>query len=132
VLLAYQSDPDLCAVATVRDGRTGQDQVVAFAIGTTIEKPRSSWKYGYLVWLGCDPAYQGLGLAKQLYHTLIEAFARENVRMIMVDTQSSNEAALKFFRKLGFDEDKDEDHVYLCNKPSTFFDKSESLDLPVP
>jgi ribosomal protein S18 acetylase RimI-like enzyme len=58
VLQSYLSDPELCAVATCKEKE--EDKVVGFAFGTTIEKPRSSWKYGYLVWLGCAHEYQGI------------------------------------------------------------------------
>ena len=113
VLGLYLSDPEFCAVATVRDKDSDEEKVAAFAFGTTIEKPRSSWKYGYLVWLGCAREYQGMGLAKQLYDVMVELFAAERVRMVMIDTQHNNAAALKFFRKLGFGHD--ENHVYLSN-----------------
>ena len=113
VLQSYLSDPELCAVATVQDDTTGDNTVVGFAFGTTIEKPMSSWKYGYLVWLGCAPEFQGLGIAKQLYDVMLELFSLEKVRMLMIDTQQNNAGALRFFRKLGFGHE--EQHVYLCN-----------------
>ncbi|KAL7573209.1 hypothetical protein ACA910_018863 [Epithemia clementina (nom. ined.)] len=145
VVNSYLSDPEFCVVATAttkggtedtsehhgnsgnsnnnnnnnnnnnEDHRPNVEKVVGFAFGETIEKPRSSWKYGYLVWLGCAPDYQGMGLAKQLYHVMMELFAVEKVRMVMIDTQQNNEGALRFFRKLGFGHD--EEHVYLCNRP---------------
>ena len=111
VLQSYLSDPDLSAVATVNHDEI--EQVVGFCFGTTIEKPRSSWKYGYLVWLGCSRDCQGLGLASQLYSVMLELFALEKVRMLMIDTQKNNKAALGFFRKKGFR--NDENHVYLSN-----------------
>ena len=113
VLSSYMSDPELCLVATVEEET--EEKVVGFCLGTTIEKPRSSWKYGYLVWLGCSPNYQGLGLASQMYNVMVELFHHERVRMLMIDTQRNNEGALKFFRKNGFGHD--EDHVYLSNSP---------------
>ena len=115
VMHSYVNDPEFCMVATVKGVGKDDEKVVGFAFGTTIEKPKSSWKYGYLVWTGCDPNHQGLGLASQLYNTMLELFAIEKVRMLMIDTQKSNEAAIKFFRKLGFGHD--EEHVYLCNSP---------------
>lgn len=114
VLQSYLSDPELCIVATVSENEdSDEEQVVGFALSTTIEKPRSAWKYGHLLWLGCSTDYQGLGLASQLYKITLELFCVERVRMVMVDTQSSNEAALKFFRKNGFL--KEEEHLYLSN-----------------
>ena len=119
VMEYYLTDPDLCMVATVKEkdpSSKGEkvQKVIGFAFGTTIEKPKSSWKYGYLVWLGVDPMYQGMGLARELYDTMVELFAHEKVRMLMIDTQVNNESAIRFFRKLGFGHD--EKYVYLCNR----------------
>jgi ribosomal protein S18 acetylase RimI-like enzyme len=113
VLQSFLSDPDYCVVATVKEAGQDKETVVGFSFGTTIEKPRSSWKYAYLVWLGCSSAYQGLGLASQLYNVMLELFWIEKCRILMIDTQQNNEGALKFFRKLGFGHD--EEHVYLSN-----------------
>jgi ribosomal protein S18 acetylase RimI-like enzyme len=122
VLQSYLSDPEYSIVATVKHNGTSsssssssQETVVAFALGTTIEKPRSSWKYGYIVWLGCDPNYQGIGLASRLYQTLVELFVMSKCRILMVDTQANNEGALAFFRKNGFGHDVP--HLYLSNNP---------------
>lgn len=124
VMSSYLSDPEFCVVATVRSkhydancsNSSPTERVVGFAFGTTIEKPRSSWKYGWLVWLGCDPSFQGMGLATQLYNTMTELFALEKVNMILIDTQANNDGALAFFRKQGFGQD--EEHVYLSNSES--------------
>ena len=45
----FNSDNELCLVAEL-DG-----QIVGFALGTTVEKQGSAWKYGYLVWIGVRP-----------------------------------------------------------------------------
>ena len=58
----FQSDAEFCLVAEV------DDKLVGFASGTTITKSRSAWKYGYLVWLGVDPDYHGMGIAEKLFH----------------------------------------------------------------
>lgn len=114
VMEYYLTDPELCMVATVKEKSEKVEKVIGFAFGTTIEKPKSSWKYGYLVWLGVHPLYQGMGLARELYDTMVELFTHERVRMLMIDTQVNNESAIRFFRKLGFGHD--EKYVYLCNK----------------
>ena len=108
VLQSYLADSDYCAVATTKN-----DGVIGFCFGTTIEKPKSSWKYGYIVWIGCHNDYQGLGLANQLYNIMVELFHMDRCRILMIDTQSNNEGALRFFYKLGFG--NDEQHVYLSN-----------------
>ena len=42
----FNSDTELCLVAEVGE------HIVGFALGTTVKKHNSPWKYGYLVWLG--------------------------------------------------------------------------------
>jgi len=116
VLQSFLSNPDVAVVATMMAANSSKEVVVGFAFGATIEKPRSSWSpYGYLDWLGVDPSCQGMGLAAQMYHVMVELFAMEKVRIVMIDTQQNNKGALKFFRKLGFGHD--EEHVFLSNSP---------------
>ena len=56
----YYSSPDFCLVAE------HEEQVVGFALGTTIEKSHSAWKYGHLIWLGVDPSVQSKGVGEKL------------------------------------------------------------------
>ena len=105
VLGTYYDDPEYCLVAE----QTGE--VVGFVLGTTIEKPRSAWKYGYLIWMGVSPEQQGNGIGERLFSRFQEVMLEEGVRMILMDTEANNNAALNFFKKLGFG--KPEDHVYL-------------------
>jgi ribosomal protein S18 acetylase RimI-like enzyme len=105
VISLYQSDPEFCLVAEVNE------RIVGFASGTTITKPRSAWKYGYLVWLGVDPAFQGMGVAEKLFHAFREAMLEEGVRMLLVDSEADNLPALHFFRKMGFG--NPQEHIYL-------------------
>ncbi|MFH1463524.1 MAG: N-acetyltransferase [Pseudomonadota bacterium] len=101
----YLSDGDTCLVAD--DGA----RVVGFAIGCIIEKRRSSWIYGYLGWLGVDPAVQGRQVAKRLLDRMRSLFVEEGVRMMLVDTAATNQRALTFFHRYGFGHDVQ--HVYL-------------------
>lgn len=101
----FNSDSDLCLVADL-DG-----EVVGFALGTTVDKPNSSWKYGYLVWIGVRPGLQDYGIGQKLFEEIRDRMEEQGVRMIMVDTDADNEAGIRFFRKLGFD--KMRQHVYL-------------------
>ncbi len=101
----FNSDSELCLVADL-DG-----EVVGFALGTTVDKPNSSWKYGYLVWIGVRPGLQDYGIGQKLFEEIRDRMEEQGVRMIMVDTDADNEAGIRFFRKLGFD--KMRQHVYL-------------------
>ena len=51
----FNSDNELCLVAELAG------EVVGFALGTTVEKQNSPWKYGYLVWIGVKPGLQKAG-----------------------------------------------------------------------
>jgi ribosomal protein S18 acetylase RimI-like enzyme len=101
----YNSDGQFCFVAE-RD-----DKVVGFALGALIDKRKSAWSYGYLLWIAVDPGCKRSGVASRLMETLSEAFIRAGARMMIVDTDAGNKAAIGFFRKHGFgNADK---HVYL-------------------
>ena len=101
----FQGDPEFCIVAKM------DERVVGFALGTTVIKSRSAWKYGHLLWLGVDPEYQGIGIATRLFNHVRDAMIETGVRMLVVDTQADNLPALRFFRKLGFG--SPEEQVYL-------------------
>lgn len=101
----FHSDSEFCLVAEL------DDDIIGFALGTTIEKSHSAWKYGYLVWLGIKPEFQRTGVAEKLFRRFKDIMLRSNVRMLLVDTPSENIPALRFFRKLGFGHPKE--HIYL-------------------
>jgi len=75
---------------------------MGFALGTTYEKEKGPWKYGYVVWLGVDPAYQGLQLGSRLYQEMERRMREQGVRMVLMDTAASNTGAIDFFKKMGF------------------------------
>lgn len=85
--------------------------VVGFAMGTTIEKARSAWSYGHLVWLGVEPDYARAGVGSMLFDKFKRLMKKQGVRMLMVDTQADNEPAIRFFRKKGFENPTE--HLYL-------------------
>lgn len=86
-------------------------KVVGFAMGTIIEKARSAWNYGHLLWLGVDPEYARRGIAGQLFDRFREIMEEAGIRMLMVDTQADNMPAVRFFRRKGFENPTD--HVYM-------------------
>jgi ribosomal protein S18 acetylase RimI-like enzyme len=101
----FNSDSELCLVA-VRD-----HQVVGFALGTTVEKQHSAWKYGYLVWIGVRPGLQKCGAGDRLFAEIKQRMVDQGVRMIVIDTDADNEAGIRFFEKQGFD--STQKHVYM-------------------
>lgn len=52
-----------------------------------------------------------LGVGTKLVGVFREMMLREHVRMLLIDTQSSNTPALKFFERFGFSHP--ESHTYL-------------------
>ena len=101
----FNSDNELCLVAEL-DG-----EVVAFALGTTVDKQHSAWKYGYLVWIGVRPGLQKCGAGKQLFDEIKTRMKDQGVRMIIIDTDADNEAGIEFFKKQGFG--NVQKHVYM-------------------
>ncbi len=102
----YTADGEYCLVAE------NDEQIVGFVIGTVIEKRRSAWSYGYLVWLGTEPEIEGRGVARRLLTRLTELFIEAGVRIMMVDTEAENGRALEFFERQGFGQPVE--HIYLA------------------
>lgn len=101
----FQSDSDFCFVAEI------DDQLGGFVLGTVINKTKSAWKYGHLIWMGVDPAFARQGIADRLANHFLEIMLEESVRMLIVDTEADNLPALQFFRKMGFG--NPQEHIYL-------------------
>jgi ribosomal protein S18 acetylase RimI-like enzyme len=101
----FNSDSELCLVAELAG------EIVGFALGTTVEKQNSAWKYGYLVWIGVKPGLQKCGAGHKLFAEIRERMVEQGVRMIVIDTDADNEAGINFFKKQGFD--NIQQHVYM-------------------
>lgn len=107
VTALFTTEPNLCLVAADRT----EASVVGFALGTTVTKSRSPWKYGYLVWMAVEEVYRKLGVGQRLLRHLADRMVREDVRILLVDTAADNEGALAFFEAEGFGQPRE--HVYL-------------------
>ena len=105
VVNLYQSDPEFCLVAVV------DEEIVGFILGSTLEKTRSAWKYGHLIWLGTEPEFQRQGIAVKLFKHFQDLMLESGVRMLLTDTEAENLPALHFFRKLGFGQPQQ--HIYM-------------------
>ena len=101
----YNSDNELCIVAEL------DEKIVGFALGTTVDKVNSAWKYGYLVWIGVRPGIQKKGVGDGLFHEIKKRMVEQGVRMIVIDTDADNDAGIRFFKKQGFDNIRK--HVYM-------------------
>lgn len=105
LLNLFASDGETCLVAEL-EGR-----IVGFALGSLLEKRKGPWTYGYLAWLGVEPELGRRGIGHQLVEELRERFIDMGARMLLVDTEADNDAALRLFRKLGFGHPRA--HVYM-------------------
>ncbi len=103
----YNSDSELCLVAEDE----AEDGLLGFALGTTVDKSNSAWKYGYLVWIGVRPGLHQKGVGARLFNELKQRMVEQGVRMIIIDTDADNEAGIRFFKKQGFD--NIQKHVYM-------------------
>ena len=101
----FSTEAETCLVAEA-DGK-----VVGFALGRVLEKPRSAWRYGWLLWLGVDRRFKRSGIATRLIKQLKGLFIERDARIMLVDTAAKNHSALAFFRCNGFGQEIR--HVYL-------------------
>jgi len=101
----FNSDNQLCLVAEAGE------RILGFALGTTVEKHNSPWKYGYLVWLGVRSGIQQGGVGSGLFKEIKRRMKEQGVRMIIIDTSADNLPAINFFRKQGFADTRQ--HVYM-------------------
>lgn len=105
IIELFHGDSEFCLVAEQ------DDCLVGFALGATLTKSHSAWKYGHLIWLGVDPDFQRQNVAERLFSRFRDIMLRNNVRMLLVDTEAENLPALRFFRKMGFGSPRQ--HIYL-------------------
>lgn len=101
----FNSETEYVLVAEV------EKKVVGFAMGTIIEKARSAWSYGHLLWLGVDPDFARMSIGSLLFDRFRELMETKGIRMLMVDTQANNDPAIKFFKQKGFENPTD--HLYM-------------------
>jgi ribosomal protein S18 acetylase RimI-like enzyme len=101
----FNSDSELCLVAEAAG------KILGFALGTTVTKHNSPWKYGYLVWLGVRTDIQQGGVGSGLFKEIKHRMKEQGVRMMIIDTSADNHPALRFFQKQGFGDTQE--HVYM-------------------
>ncbi|MBD3263767.1 MAG: GNAT family N-acetyltransferase [Candidatus Omnitrophica bacterium] len=106
VVSYFTNEPELCMVACIKE------RVVGFVMGYSVEKARSAWSYGHLVWLGVAEDYQRMGVAQKLFNRFRDKMEEDRIRILLIDTQADNLAAIKFFKKQGFSDPTE--HVYLA------------------
>ena len=85
--------------------------VVGFALGTVIEKYASAWNYGHLLWLGVKKDCARRKVGSRLFDRFRQIMEEQGIRMLMIDTQADNDAAIRFFKRKGFENPTG--HVYM-------------------
>lgn len=105
VTALFNSEPEHMLVAEA------DSSVVGFAIGTTIDKAKTAWSYGHLLWFAVDPGYSGKGIGSLLFDRFRKIMEKEGIRMLIVDTQADNNNAIRFFTAKGFENPTE--HVYM-------------------
>jgi ribosomal protein S18 acetylase RimI-like enzyme len=105
VVSLYANESNHCLVAEI------EGKIVGFALGSILEKRGEPWTYGYLLWLGVDPALKRRGLGRRLIEALTLRFIDAGARMMLADTEDDNRAALALFRSVGFGNERP--HVYV-------------------
>lgn len=101
----FNSDSELCLVAEAGE------QILGFALGTTVKKQNSPWKYGYLVWLGVRRDIQKGQVGSRLFKEIKRRMKEQGVRMMIIDTAADNDPAIRFFQKQGFN--NIQEHLYM-------------------
>ncbi len=101
----FNSDNELCLVAEAGG------KILGFALGTTVTKHNSPWKYGYLVWVGVRRNIQQVGVGSRLFKEIKHRMKEQGVRMMIIDTSADNQPAIHFFQKQGFGDIQE--HVYM-------------------
>lgn len=94
VIGLYNTDPDYCLVAET------EGELAGFILGTIITK--ASWTYGYILWLAVHPKFQRQGVADKLVDQAIARMIEDGARFMLVDTDPTNNPAVKFFNRKGF------------------------------
>ena len=103
VIGLYNTDPEYCLVAET-DG-----DLAGFILGTIITK--ASWTYGYILWLAVSPKFQRRGVADKLVDHVIARMIEDGARFMLVDTDPTNNPAMKFFNRKGFGNIRE--HIFL-------------------
>ena len=111
VTTLFNTDGQYCFVA---ENISNNPRIIGFVLGTVVNKLKSAWRYGYVLWLCAHPEYPRLGISGKLLDSLIEKMIYEDgIRIVTADTDPDNEIAVKFFRKKGFFQEKA--HIYLSS-----------------
>jgi ribosomal protein S18 acetylase RimI-like enzyme len=91
-----------------------------------VDVKREAWREAGFVWnIAVDRAHRGRGLGRQLMQQVIEWGQREELRAIILETQTNNWPACRFYQSFGFKLSGIDDHYYtnrdIANKEVALF-----------
>jgi len=91
-----------------------------------VDVKRQAWRKAGFVWnIAVDRPYRGRGLGQALMQRLIEWGRHEGLRAIILETQTNNWYACRFYQRLGFQLTGIDDHYYtnqdVANKEVALF-----------
>lgn len=91
-----------------------------------VDVERRQWNNSAWVWnIAVDRNHRGHGIGTQLMQRVVEWGRREKLRAIVLETQTNNWPACRFYRKFGFQLSGIDDHYYtnrdIANKEVALF-----------
>ena len=91
-----------------------------------VDVQQQDWREAGLMWnIAVDRAYRGRGLGRQLMERVIDWGRRQGLRAIILETQTNNWLAYRFYHRFGFQLTGIDDHFYtnqdIANKEVALF-----------
>jgi ribosomal protein S18 acetylase RimI-like enzyme len=91
-----------------------------------VDVEREEWREAACVWnVAVDRAYRGQGLGRRLLEYVIAWGRRQGLRAIILETQTNNWPACRFYQRCGFELTGIDDHYYtnqdVANKEVALF-----------
>jgi streptothricin acetyltransferase len=78
-----------------------------------VDVKRENWREAGFVWnIAVDRAYRGQGIGYELMKRVIEWGQRKRLRAIVLETQTNNWPACRFYQRFGFQISGIDDHYY--------------------
>jgi ribosomal protein S18 acetylase RimI-like enzyme len=106
-----QTGDGLWLVAEVAEARP--DPAHGGRLVGLVDVQRETWREAGWVWnIAVDRAYRGQGLGRKLMRRIIKWGRRQGLRAIILETQTNNWPACRFYQRLGFQLTGLDDHYY--------------------
>lgn len=100
--------PQLCFLA-----REPNSDVIKGAIVCKLDQEKNLIRRGYIAMLAVDPSMRKRGIGRELVRRAIEAMDEQGCDEIVLETEITNQPALRLYESLGFVRDERLFHYYL-------------------